>query len=150
MYLLCGHHPGRIEDISRCSQFQQLSYYYLLVFFFFSQISGIFLMNHITWVGCQGSQPELRGYTCSLWKLFHTLTVQAGTHPEALDGTGKLSPPSPRQVHHTGAKCRQTHRQRLALLCIRQHVIRKGCGPGIPLQGTHLFFAIKNTRISWT
>ncbi|XP_073077608.1 sulfhydryl oxidase 2 isoform X1 [Manis javanica] len=52
------------------------------------RISGIFLMNHITWVGCQGSQPELRGYTCSLWKLFHTLTVQAGTHPEALNGTG--------------------------------------------------------------
>ncbi|KAK2493861.1 hypothetical protein MC885_020890, partial [Smutsia gigantea] len=52
------------------------------------RISGIFLMNHITWVGCQGSLPELRGYTCSLWKLFHTLTVQAGTHPEVLDGTG--------------------------------------------------------------
>ncbi|KAM7093454.1 sulfhydryl oxidase 2 isoform 1-T1 [Molossus nigricans] len=52
------------------------------------RISGIFLTNHIKWVGCQGSRPELRGYTCSLWKLFHTLTVQAGTHPEALDDTG--------------------------------------------------------------
>uniref|UniRef100_A0A8I3RTM9 Quiescin sulfhydryl oxidase 2 n=2 Tax=Canis lupus familiaris TaxID=9615 RepID=A0A8I3RTM9_CANLF len=55
------------------------------------RISGIFLINRIKWVGCQGSRPEFRGYTCSLWKLFHTLTVQAGTHPEALDGTGHLS-----------------------------------------------------------
>ncbi|XP_039075561.1 sulfhydryl oxidase 2 [Hyaena hyaena] len=52
------------------------------------RISGIFLINHVKWVGCQGSRPELRGYTCALWKLFHTLTVQAGAHPEALDGTG--------------------------------------------------------------
>ncbi|XP_077904803.1 sulfhydryl oxidase 2 isoform X1 [Ictidomys tridecemlineatus] len=52
------------------------------------RISGIFLTNHVKWVGCQGSRPELRGYPCSLWKLFHTLTVQASTHPEALVGTG--------------------------------------------------------------
>lgn len=31
----------------------------------------------------------MRGYTCSLWTLFHTLTVQAGARPEALDGTGE-------------------------------------------------------------
>ncbi|CAH6788732.1 Qsox2 [Phodopus roborovskii] len=52
------------------------------------RISGIFLTSHIKWVGCQGSRLELRGYPCSLWKLFHTLTVQASTHPEALVGTG--------------------------------------------------------------
>ncbi|XP_058158716.1 sulfhydryl oxidase 2 [Dasypus novemcinctus] len=52
------------------------------------RISGIFLPNHIKWVGCQGSRPELRGYPCSLWKLFHVLTVGAGTHPKALAGTG--------------------------------------------------------------
>ncbi|XP_017361152.1 sulfhydryl oxidase 2 isoform X2 [Cebus imitator] len=52
------------------------------------RISGIFLTNHIKWVGCQGSRPELRGYPCSLWKLFHTLTVQASAHPDALVGTG--------------------------------------------------------------
>ncbi|XP_023556009.1 sulfhydryl oxidase 2 [Octodon degus] len=52
------------------------------------RISGIFLTNHVRWVGCQGSRPELRGYPCSLWKLFHTLTVQASSHPEALAGTG--------------------------------------------------------------
>ncbi|XP_003941471.3 sulfhydryl oxidase 2 isoform X2 [Saimiri boliviensis] len=52
------------------------------------RISGIFLTNHIKWVGCQGSRPELRGYPCSVWKLFHTLTVQASAHPDALIGTG--------------------------------------------------------------
>lgn len=29
------------------------------------------------WVGCQGSAPSLRGFTCGLWILFHYLTVQA-------------------------------------------------------------------------
>lgn len=62
----------------------------LSVILFFPQISGVFLTNQIKWVGCQGSRPELRGYTCSLWKLFHTLTVQAGTHPDALDDTGNV------------------------------------------------------------
>lgn len=27
------------------------------------------------WIGCRGSKPEFRGYPCSLWTLFHTLTV---------------------------------------------------------------------------
>ena len=27
------------------------------------------------WVGCRGSQSHLRGFPCSLWTLFHTLTV---------------------------------------------------------------------------
>nr|XP_033817001.1 sulfhydryl oxidase 2 [Geotrypetes seraphini] len=52
------------------------------------RISGIFLTNRIHWVGCQGSRPELRGYTCALWKLFHSLTVQAAIRPEALIKTG--------------------------------------------------------------
>ncbi|XP_060106636.1 sulfhydryl oxidase 2 [Heteronotia binoei] len=52
------------------------------------RISGPFLPSHIQWVGCQGSRPELRGYPCSFWKLFHTLTVQAAVHPEALHKTG--------------------------------------------------------------
>jgi thiol oxidase len=29
-----------------------------------------------SYVGCSGSDPKLRGYPCSLWQLFHTLTVQ--------------------------------------------------------------------------
>ena len=27
------------------------------------------------WVGCRGSRPNLRGYPCSLWTTFHSLTV---------------------------------------------------------------------------
>lgn len=32
-------------------------------------------INHQSWVACKGSKPHLRGYPCSLWTLFHTLTV---------------------------------------------------------------------------
>ncbi|XP_062437676.1 sulfhydryl oxidase 1 [Rhea pennata] len=35
------------------------------------------LPANVTWVGCQGSEPHFRGYPCSLWTLFHLLTVQA-------------------------------------------------------------------------
>ncbi|XP_030640958.1 sulfhydryl oxidase 1 [Chanos chanos] len=35
------------------------------------------LPDVLRWVGCQGSQPHLRGYPCSVWTLFHVLTVQA-------------------------------------------------------------------------
>ncbi|CAH1787524.1 unnamed protein product, partial [Owenia fusiformis] len=31
----------------------------------------------IKWTCCQGSKPNLRGYNCGLWTLFHTLTVSA-------------------------------------------------------------------------
>ncbi|XP_035234841.1 sulfhydryl oxidase 2 [Anguilla anguilla] len=52
------------------------------------RISGLFLSDRLQWVGCQGSLPELRGYPCSLWTLFHTLTVQAAQRPDALANTG--------------------------------------------------------------
>ncbi|KAG8554825.1 hypothetical protein GDO81_003910 [Engystomops pustulosus] len=51
------------------------------------RISGIYLTNHVEWVGCQGSRAQLRGYPCSLWKLFHSLTVQAAAQPNALANT---------------------------------------------------------------
>ncbi|OCT67024.1 hypothetical protein XELAEV_18038306mg [Xenopus laevis] len=51
------------------------------------RISGIFLTNHTQWVGCRGSKSHLRGYPCSLWKLFHSLTVQAAVKPDALANT---------------------------------------------------------------
>ncbi|KAG9354535.1 hypothetical protein JZ751_001246 [Albula glossodonta] len=51
-------------------------------------ISGMYLSDRLQWVGCQGSRPELRGYPCSLWTLFHTLTVQAALRPDALANTG--------------------------------------------------------------
>ncbi|XP_021012126.1 sulfhydryl oxidase 2 isoform X1 [Mus caroli] len=76
------------------------------------QISGVFLTSHVKWVGCQGSRLELRGYPCSLWKLFHTLTVQASTHPEALAGTGFEGDPQAvlqtiRRYIHTFFGCRE-------------------------------------------
>ncbi|MGH0171808.1 UNVERIFIED_CONTAM: hypothetical protein FKN15_061965 [Acipenser sinensis] len=52
------------------------------------RISGMYLTNKLEWVGCQGSQPALRRYPCSLWTLFHTLTVQAAERPDALANTG--------------------------------------------------------------
>ncbi|KFM57742.1 Sulfhydryl oxidase 1, partial [Stegodyphus mimosarum] len=39
--------------------------------------SEIYLPKMHEWVGCKGSEPRYRGYPCSLWTLFHTLTIQA-------------------------------------------------------------------------
>uniref|UniRef100_A0A8D0ENC9 Sulfhydryl oxidase n=1 Tax=Strix occidentalis caurina TaxID=311401 RepID=A0A8D0ENC9_STROC len=65
-------------------------------------------MRKVQWVGCQGSRPELRGYTCSLWKLFHTLTVQAALRPKALINTGKY-------IHHFfGCKACAQHFEEMA------------------------------------
>ncbi|XP_019386130.1 PREDICTED: sulfhydryl oxidase 1-like [Crocodylus porosus] len=38
------------------------------------------LTHTMTWVGCQGSKSHFRGYPCSLWILFHLLTVQASKY----------------------------------------------------------------------
>ncbi|XP_062855542.1 sulfhydryl oxidase 1 [Trichomycterus rosablanca] len=35
------------------------------------------LPGGVRWVGCQGSKPHTRGYSCAMWTLFHVLTVQA-------------------------------------------------------------------------
>lgn len=37
------------------------------------------------WIGCRGSKPQYRGYPCSLWTMFHTLTVNAVIHNQQLD-----------------------------------------------------------------
>lgn len=52
------------------------------------KISGVFLGAELRWVGCQGSRAGLRVYPCSLWTLFHVLTVQHDATPTALDNTG--------------------------------------------------------------
>ncbi|XP_040897946.1 sulfhydryl oxidase 2 isoform X2 [Toxotes jaculatrix] len=52
------------------------------------RISGVFLGAELRWVGCQGSRVGLRGYPCSLWTLFHVLTVQHDAKPSALENTG--------------------------------------------------------------
>ncbi|CAH2985306.1 unnamed protein product [Chilo suppressalis] len=33
--------------------------------------------TQLEYIGCKGSQSKYRGYTCGLWTLFHTLTVNA-------------------------------------------------------------------------
>lgn len=40
------------------------------------------LDEKVNWVGCQGSEPHFRGFPCSLWVLFHFLTVQASRYSE--------------------------------------------------------------------
>uniref|UniRef100_A0A672GVQ4 Sulfhydryl oxidase n=1 Tax=Salarias fasciatus TaxID=181472 RepID=A0A672GVQ4_SALFA len=52
------------------------------------RISGAYLGAELRWVGCQSSRAGLRGYPCSLWTLFHVLTVQHDARPDALDNTG--------------------------------------------------------------
>lgn len=42
-----------------------------------------YLSPESSWIGCRGSQPRYRGYPCSLWTLFHTLTVHADHAREA-------------------------------------------------------------------
>ncbi|KAM3969032.1 sulfhydryl oxidase 1 [Aphomia sociella] len=37
--------------------------------------------TELEFIGCKGSQPQYRGYTCGLWALFHTLTVNAAQSP---------------------------------------------------------------------
>lgn len=41
-----------------------------------SELGHIFLPKQ-GWLGCRGSRPEYRGYPCSLWTMFHALTVFA-------------------------------------------------------------------------
>ncbi|XP_076003686.1 sulfhydryl oxidase 2 [Genypterus blacodes] len=59
------------------------------------RISGVFLGAELRWVGCQGSKAGLRGYPCSLWTLFHILTVQHDATPTALDNTALESEAAP-------------------------------------------------------
>ncbi|XP_010848556.1 PREDICTED: sulfhydryl oxidase 1 [Bison bison bison] len=51
-----------------------------------SRKEGTVIAEKVNWVGCQGSEPHFRGFPCSLWVLFHFLTVQAAQegvdHPQ--------------------------------------------------------------------
>lgn len=38
------------------------------------------------YIACKGSQAKYRGYTCGLWTLYHTLTVNAATLTEVVEG----------------------------------------------------------------
>ena len=36
-----------------------------------------YLPQQVVWAGCEGSEPQYRGFPCGLWTLFHELTVNA-------------------------------------------------------------------------
>lgn len=38
--------------------------------------------TNLEYIGCKGSEPKYRGYTCGVWTLFHTLTVNAVGKPD--------------------------------------------------------------------
>ncbi|XP_031425783.1 sulfhydryl oxidase 2 [Clupea harengus] len=80
------------------------------------RISGLFLSERVQWVGCQGSSVALRGYPCSLWTLFHVLTVQAAQRPDALANTGTHTwlthAQRPDALANTGTHTWLTHAQR--------------------------------------
>ncbi|XP_063795869.1 sulfhydryl oxidase 1 [Pseudophryne corroboree] len=42
-----------------------------------NQVQNAVLAPHVNYVGCQGSKPEYRGFPCTVWTLFHLLTVRA-------------------------------------------------------------------------
>lgn len=85
------------------------------------------IIKKVNWVGCQGSEPHFRGFPCSLWLLFHFLTVQAARHNlepshEAGESGARTHPvPQPCLVQlavHTQCRARmgRTWRSRAVLL----------------------------------
>lgn len=50
----------------------------------------VYTSNNLEYIRCRGSQPKFRGYTCGLWTLFHTLTVNAAMKPEGKEGVKVL------------------------------------------------------------
>lgn len=57
---------------------------------------GAVIADKVNWVGCQGSEPHFRGFPCSLWILFHFLTVQASRQSvDPSQETGESGPVRP-------------------------------------------------------
>ncbi|XP_062919833.1 sulfhydryl oxidase 1 [Mobula hypostoma] len=63
-----------------------------------NRIPGAVLPDKENWVGCQGSRPHFRGYPCSVWTLFHLLTVQAAKHNNSMVLAGKSVQSDPLEV----------------------------------------------------
>ncbi|CAB4028752.1 sulfhydryl oxidase 1-like [Paramuricea clavata] len=51
----------------------------LRLFYNMHKADNTSLPENVEWRTCQGSRPQYRGYPCSLWILFHTLTVNCAT-----------------------------------------------------------------------
>ncbi|XP_032884320.1 sulfhydryl oxidase 1 [Amblyraja radiata] len=63
-----------------------------------NETSGAILPDRVSWVGCQGSRPHFRGYPCSVWTLFHLLTVQAAKQNESMVLAGQSVETDPLEV----------------------------------------------------
>lgn len=48
-----------------------------------AKLGPIYSATHF--VGCTGSSPHLRGFSCSLWTLFHFMSVQSANNEDAQD-----------------------------------------------------------------
>lgn len=44
-----------------------------------NKMSIAYLPQQIQWRSCKGSEPKFRGFPCSLWTLFHTMTVDCSS-----------------------------------------------------------------------
>ena len=55
------------------------------------------------WKGCKGSKPHFRGYPCSVWTLFHALTVNAalkGDPGMMVGGSSSVAKAMVAYIHH--------------------------------------------------
>ncbi|XP_077188335.1 sulfhydryl oxidase 1 [Paroedura picta] len=52
------------------------------------------------WVGCQGSKQQYRGFPCSLWTLFHLLTVQEAVQSPRLFSPSEVLPTMRGYIHY--------------------------------------------------
>jgi len=93
--VLSKYFPGRLPVVNFLRKlklwFDQLSTWVVSDFLTFlndSQSSDAYLPPRQPWISCKGSREGLRGYPCSLWLLFHTLTV------EAYNSRNSTGPPS--------------------------------------------------------
>ncbi|XP_054443672.1 sulfhydryl oxidase 1 [Pteronotus mesoamericanus] len=85
MAVLAQHFPGQpmvqnflysMSDWLRRQQRKKIPYSFFQTALE-NRKEGAVIAKKVNWVGCQGSEPHFRGFPCSLWVLFHFLTVQA-------------------------------------------------------------------------
>ncbi|CAK7310646.1 Sulfhydryl oxidase 1 [Vulpes lagopus] len=88
MAVLAQHFPGQplvqnflhsINDWLKRQQRKKIPYSFFKAALD-NRKEGTMIAKKVHWVGCQGSEPHFRGFPCSLWILFHFLTVQAARH----------------------------------------------------------------------
>ena len=68
------------------------------------QTSQPYIPTTLRWTECEGSSEGYRGYPCSMWTLFHTLTVNAALQQDQQKGTLRTvytKPKRTRKRHRT-------------------------------------------------